>query len=89
MYLSDDMGNRPLFLAGERVAPGLYCQIDGAREVRLQREDTLPASLDGRVACYVRLECPEGQNGHRIRASSDSGAEEHIPAALPGRTIRS
>ena len=44
-----------LYLAGDRVAPGCYCEIDTNAKVHLEREDTLPASLDGRVACYVRL----------------------------------
>ncbi len=44
-----------LFLAGERVPSGTYKQIGGSREVRLDHEDFLPASLDGRVACYMRV----------------------------------
>ncbi|HLH80486.1 MAG TPA: hypothetical protein VKV29_09425 [Chthonomonas sp.] len=44
-----------LYLAGERVMPGLYRQVDGKREVWLEKEDVLPASLDGRVACYRRV----------------------------------
>ena len=42
-----------LFLAGERVRPGTYRQVGGMREVLLEQEDFLPASLDGRVACYM------------------------------------
>jgi hypothetical protein len=44
-----------LYLAGERVPPGVYREISSRREVRLEREDYLPASLDGRVACYQRM----------------------------------
>ena len=44
-----------LFLAGERVPSGIYKQVGGSREVRLDHEDFLPASLDGRVACYMRI----------------------------------
>ncbi len=44
-----------LFLAGEKVRPGTYRQIGTAREVLLETEDVLPASLDGRVACYMRV----------------------------------
>ncbi|CEK16065.1 hypothetical protein CP488_01380 [Chthonomonas calidirosea] len=44
-----------LYLAGERVMPGLYRQVNGKREVWLEQEDVLPASLDGRVACYRRV----------------------------------
>jgi hypothetical protein len=42
-----------VFLAGETVRPGVYRQLDGGREIRLEKEDTLPASLDGHVACYT------------------------------------
>ena len=44
-----------IYLAGERVPAGKYRQIEGGREVRLAREDLLPGSLDGRVACYERV----------------------------------
>jgi len=44
-----------LFLAGERVMPGTYRQVGGARQVLLEQEDFLPASLDGQVACYMRV----------------------------------
>jgi hypothetical protein len=45
-----------IYLAGERVRPGLYRQVGSPREIRLDREDNLPASMDGRVACYVRID---------------------------------
>jgi len=44
-----------LFLAGERVPPGIYRQIDSKRVIYITSEDHLPASLDGRVACHVRV----------------------------------
>lgn len=44
-----------LFLAGERVPPGLYRQIGSGRELCFDEESSLPASLDGRVACYVAV----------------------------------
>ena len=45
-----------LFLAGERVPSGVYKQIGGGgREIKLSHDDFLPASLDGRVACYMRV----------------------------------
>ncbi|MCC6730117.1 MAG: hypothetical protein IT208_12335 [Chthonomonadales bacterium] len=44
-----------LYLAGERAPTGTYKQIGSSREVRLDSDDFLPASLDGRVACYVRV----------------------------------
>ena len=42
------------FRAGQRVPAGDYRQVDTAREVHLDTEDVLPASLDGHVALYVR-----------------------------------
>ncbi|MCS6777291.1 MAG: hypothetical protein RMJ43_00110 [Chloroherpetonaceae bacterium] len=56
-----------LFLAGEKVLPGVYRQIGGGREVRLDREDFLPASLDGRVACYMRVKHTWGQISQQSR----------------------
>lgn len=45
-----------LYLAGERVPPGIYRQVGSNREIHLDHEDFLPASLDGRVACYERMQ---------------------------------
>ena len=50
-----------LFLAGEKVRPGTYRQVGGAREVLLEQDDFLPASLDGRVACYMLVHDTWGQ----------------------------
>lgn len=44
-----------VYLAGEKVLPGIYRQVGSIREVQLETEDVLPASLDGRVACYMRV----------------------------------
>ena len=44
-----------IYLAGQRVPAGKYSQIGSRREVCLDKEDNLPASLDGRVACYERF----------------------------------
>ena len=51
-----EVGEDTLHLAGERVAPGVYKQIDDSRELLFEQEGYLPASLDGRVACYMRIE---------------------------------
>ncbi len=45
-----------LFLAGERVPVGTYRQVGSSRQITVDKEDILPASLDGRVACYVRID---------------------------------
>ena len=48
-----------LLLAG-RVAPaGAYRDVESGRVVFLEAEGNLPASLDGRVACYLPLRTPE------------------------------
>jgi hypothetical protein len=52
---NDQFANE-IYLAGEYVSAGTYKQIGSQREIKIQREDYLPASLDGRVACYVRLD---------------------------------
>jgi hypothetical protein len=44
-----------IYLAGEKVPSGVYKQLGGGREIKLEKEDFLPASLDGRVACYMRI----------------------------------
>ena len=44
-----------LFTAGQRVPGGRYRELESGRMIILDTDDTLPASLDGRVACYVRL----------------------------------
>jgi hypothetical protein len=51
----NDQFAEELFLAGERVPSGTYRQVGSGREVRLDSDDFLPASLDGRVACYLRV----------------------------------
>jgi hypothetical protein len=51
-----DAGGDGLFLAGMKVPPGRYQRVDGRREVTLETEDYLPASLDGNVACYARVQ---------------------------------
>lgn len=56
LYSLSDSSRDTLFLAGERVTPGVYRQVGGTRELRLEQEDYLPASLDGHVACYERVE---------------------------------
>jgi hypothetical protein len=38
------------------VPGGLYQEVRTGRVVQLDTRDILPASLDGRVACYIRLD---------------------------------
>jgi hypothetical protein len=43
-----------VYIAGQRVAPGTYRELGTLRSIFLDKEDTLPASLNGRVAAYIR-----------------------------------
>jgi hypothetical protein len=52
---TEDFAVGEIHIAGERVPAGTYKRVDTGRTVRLIHEDSLPASLDGRVACYVRV----------------------------------
>ena len=67
----DDPSSEELFLAGEKVLPGTYRQIGGGREIRIEKEDFLPASLDGRVACYMRVRNTWGQMTEQKRPLAD------------------
>ncbi|HSV72713.1 MAG TPA: hypothetical protein VLH79_03025 [Chthonomonadales bacterium] len=51
----NDQYTDELFLAGELVQPGVYRQLQSDRRVVLETAERLPASLDGRVATYVRV----------------------------------
>ncbi len=51
----DQSVEETFWLAGQRVQPGRYQNVSTGRIVELPKQDTLPASLDGCVACYVRL----------------------------------
>ena len=53
--LSADSPAEALLLAGQHAAPGLYREIGTQRLVLLDKQDTLPASCDGRVTCYERM----------------------------------
>lgn len=50
-----DENAEEVYLAGEKVLPGVYRQVGSVREICLDSEDILPGSLDGRVACYMRI----------------------------------
>ena len=54
MRLSNEIGEA-LYMAGERVPPGMYKHVDSPYTLKLDGEDTLPARLDGHITCYVRL----------------------------------
>lgn len=49
-----DVNAVDIYQAGQRVPPGIYLPLEGGREVTLTQEEALPATLDGRVAVYLR-----------------------------------
>lgn len=48
------LGDDRLFLAGYKAPIGLYRLVGTQQEVRLDQEDDLPATCNGRVAVYER-----------------------------------
>ncbi|MEO7714912.1 MAG: hypothetical protein ABIY70_01810 [Capsulimonas sp.] len=57
-----------MFLAGHLAPRGVYLLVGTQREVRLDQEDILPATLDGQVAVYERLT----QTWANLRDQNDS-----------------
>ena len=68
-----------LYLAGERVVAGFYRRMDARVTVQLDQDDFLPASLDGRVACYVRTASAQrGQSTDAAAAAAKLGVQEEF-----------
>ncbi|MCW3054094.1 MAG: hypothetical protein JWN14_3264 [Chthonomonadales bacterium] len=80
MHRKGDREYEVLYLAGERVPPGIYRQIGGSRELRVEQEDLLPASLDGSVACYERV---EHRWGHRSSCQDYSCTRSDLQSSCP------
>jgi len=61
--LETQLENEEVYLAGQSAPAGRYKQIDTRREIWLEEAGVLPASLDGRVACYKRIKsiCSEAR----------------------------
>ncbi len=55
-----------VFHPGMIVPPGVYRLMGTQREIKLEKEDYLPASLNGEVACYVRVNHLWGKETPRI-----------------------
>jgi len=53
--LQSQIEDDEVYLAGQPAPAGRYKQIESRREVYLDEAGALPASLDGRVACYERI----------------------------------
>ena len=47
-------GADELYHPGQVVPPGIYCDIERGRTIRLETPGLLPATCDGRVAAYTR-----------------------------------
>jgi hypothetical protein len=61
-----------IYLAGVPVAPGIYREIETGRRICLHGEDRLPASLDGRVACYERLRASLSERWSDARVTQEA-----------------
>ncbi len=48
----DHNSDDTIYCAGEKAPAGRYVEIETRREILMDIEDFLPASLDGRVAVY-------------------------------------
>lgn len=70
MFGLSDLFVDELYTAGERVAASLYREVGSGREVQMEQEGVLPASLNGRVATYVcvRYTWEQHQAAHVRRA---------------------
>jgi hypothetical protein len=66
--LETDVAAYQVYLAGQKVPPGTYRQIEGDREIRLDQEDVLPASCDGHVSAYRRRPETWGERQKRAQA---------------------
>jgi hypothetical protein len=57
-----------LFLAGHKAPAGHYILVGTQQEVRLDYEDDLPATCDGRVAIYLRR--PESWSERQMKSTA-------------------
>ncbi|HZT43264.1 MAG TPA: hypothetical protein VFA07_13930 [Chthonomonadaceae bacterium] len=78
-HWDNDTMQGEVYLAGERVPSGNYRQIGTRRRIFLPHEDYLPASLDGRVAVYERIDHTWNQIRQRHEQRTD------IPQRPPKR----
>lgn len=58
MWSKPDYHGQEILLANQKVEAGEYKRIDGnySHRIKLDKPDRLPASCDGRVACYIRVD---------------------------------
>ncbi len=62
-----------VYIAGQRVPAGTYRQLGTVRAVVLDKEDILPASLNGRVAAYVRRPMTFAEIQRQFQPQSKAG----------------
>lgn len=74
-HLSDAFVDE-IYTAGQHAEAGTYREVGTRREVVLEEAGTLPPSLNGRVACYVRLHYRWSEH-----ESKRAGAENISPTA--------
>jgi hypothetical protein len=72
-----------LYRAGQWVPPGVYKAVEGERVLGLAQGGHLPASLDGRVACYRRVWATWGEIASGIERQQERAAGERVYS--PGR----
>ena len=72
-----------IYLAGELAPAGLYQRIGTTQTVRLNRHDYLPASLDGRVACYARAR--RSAAGRGLTSRWNYGAQRQVIPELAAK----
>ena len=58
-----------LLLAGQKAAPGLYRELGTGRLDEMAYEEPIPATLDGRIACYVKISNLWGQTASVVYAN--------------------
>ena len=66
------------------MPPGVYREICSRREVRLEREDYLPASLNGCVACY-QLVSFLSLDGQAVEEGAAAGETWCVVRSAPSR----
>ena len=74
LFAADDSR---LFLAGHQAPAGLYRLVGTQQEVRLDQEDDLPATCDGRVAVYERRVPTWAERQSDQRRQSDQKSDSH------------
>jgi hypothetical protein len=53
--MNDELQDEEVLLAGHGTRAGVYRELGTGRLVILEQDDVLPATLDGRIACYVPI----------------------------------